>query len=1049
MGNIIGEGFKPYVIDQINTRQRKLARQDRNTQTILQENANSAWIKLTSSVLIQNFEKVKLPSTIEDAAKYFTLFGGTSIDLKPLGGLDSYKSFGFEQGYRPMPGITSLESKPRNRGSVRETTVKILAYNREQFYYIDLLYLRLGYSVLVEFGHSLYFDNQDTFQKFTDDKTLTFDFLGDQVSKFKGDHQTLLSTIEERRDSAAGNYDAVFGQIRNFDWTFTPEGYYDITLSIISFGDVLESLKANVQNSDDTSSPDTEESTENKPIDISKAKTDKEIIDTLKNLDSIGNLAWKIKNSFESPQNVVENSGNITTLKTIDGLGAAVGVIKPEDCLRLYNQEKKSGYTYYITLKGFIRYLYKNSMLYVNEERTIPLLQFDLNPETNLIYKTPYTLSANPEVCVVKTNLTLDINGTSFGTSILQEGTRVLSFDAEDREDAGKILNVYVNLSFILKQINQLRDSDNNVNYFDLLQSICTNIQKALGGINTLEVVVEDITARIIDQHPIPSLQKEVTDLGEFNIYGLRPGELGSFVTDFGIKTSITNALATTITVGAQANGAVKGTDATPFSKWNEGLIDRILPEKQNEDTKPGAEELKKLLRLEVKNRTLQEEYYRFVQDFKKYKWSQAKAVEFETILSNMLTFIEAASGIQGGGTKGGSLGFLPINLNFTFDGLSGIKIYQRFKINQNFLPYNYPETLQFIVTGITHRVENNRWTTSIDTNVIPETLIENAPQSFATTDPSPAVGTGTGTATTQNTGPVAFPDAQPGQVRLRVRRTSDDGVATIGKLEVLNPQNKIIKTYRTVERPWLQNQNRVSCIPPGTYNFIKSKANNNPKLGDVLRLTNPPFRNGILVHVGTKPTDSEGCILPTQLDGTNSRSAMREILDFLYPQGSSSQSYTIEVYGVPNKEYVDIRNGAVYRGPGQGPTGEDEIRSRKLYIEYVGILSGVMQLQDNYDRGNPLLQETVGFINAVSEAGKRLKALFGDPNMTLEDGRLAPWNRLLQLNNLTPTHKKLFRAELSTFVSKVTRRDGRTYPFKYPKEGDKEEFKTLNVSYG
>jgi len=1049
MGNIIGEGFKPYVIDQINTRQRKLARQDRNTQTILQENASSAWIKLTSSVLIQNFEKVKLPSTIEDAAKYFTLFGGTSIDLKPLGGLDSYKSFGFEQGYRPMPGITSLESKPRNRGSVRETTVKILAYNREQFYYIDLLYLRLGYSVLVEFGHSLYFDNQDTFQKFTDDKTLTFDFLGDQVSKFKGDHQTLLSTIEERRDSAAGNYDAVFGQIRNFDWTFTPEGYYDITLSIISFGDVLESLKANVQNSDDTSSPDTEESTENKPIDISKAKTDKEIIDTLKNLDSIGNLAWKIKNSFESPQNVVENSGNITTLKTIDGLGAAVGVIEPEDCLRLYNQEKKSGYTYYITLKGFIRYLYKNSMLYVNEERTIPLLQFDLNPETNLIYKTPYTLSANPEVCVVKTNLTLDINGTSFGTSILQEGTRVLSFDAEDREDAGKILNVYVNLSFILKQINQLRDSDNNVNYFDLLQSICTNIQKALGGINTLEVVVEDITARIIDQHPIPSLQKEVTDLGEFNIYGLRPGELGSFVTDFGIKTSITNALATTITVGAQANGAVKGTDATPFSKWNEGLIDRILPEKQNEDTKPGAEELKKLLRLEVKNRTLQEEYYRFVQDFKKYKWSQAKAVEFETILSNMLTFIEAASGIQGGGTKGGSLGFLPINLNFTFDGLSGIKIYQRFKINQNFLPYNYPETLQFIVTGITHRVENNRWTTSIDTNVIPETLIENAPQSFATTDPSPAVGTGTGTATTQNTGPVAFPDAQPGQVRLRITRTSDDGVATIGKLEVLNPQNKIIKTYRTVERPWLQNQNRVSCIPPGTYNFIKSKANNNPKLKDVLRLTNPPFRNGILVHVGTKPTDSEGCILPTQLDGTNSTSAMREILDFLYPQGSSSQSYTIEVYGVPNKEYVDIRNGAVYRGPGQGPTGEDEIRSRKLYIEYVGILSGVMQLQDNYDRGNPLLQETVGFINAVSEAGRRLKALFGDPNMTLEDGRLAPWNRLLQLNNLTPAHKKLFRAELNTFVGKVTRRDGRTYPFKYPKEGDKEEFKTLNVSYG
>lgn len=1044
MGNIIGESFKDYVKSQIDIRQDKLGQQSRDTETLLQQNSNSAWIKLTSSVLIQDFEKIKIPAGVQDLAKYLTLFGGTSIDLKPLGGLGAYTSFGFEQGYRPMPGITSLESKPRNRGSARETTIKLKAYSREQFYYIDLLYLRLGYSVLAEFGHSLYFNNQGNFQKFSDDKTLTADFLGNEVSKFKGDHQTLLTTIEERRRSAAGNYDAVFGQIRNFEWSFTPEGYYDITLSIISYGDVLESLKANVQNSDDTQSPDVEEEEAPTPIDISKATTDTAIIDTLKNLDIIGRLAWGIKNEFRTG-NAVQNSGNATMLLTGDKLG-----VEASDCLRLYNQEKKRGGTYYIRLGGLIKYLFDKTMIYVDEKREIPLIGFDLDTETNLIYKTPYTLSANPGVCVVKTQLEIDINGTQRNFSLLPEIPDTVGFDS--RPDAGKVLNVFVNLAYILTQVNLLRDSGNNVSYLDLLQNICNSVQKTLGGINTLEVVVDEATARIIDQHPIPSLQKEVTSLAEFNIYGLKPGTVGSFVTDFGIKTSITNALATTITVGAQANGTIRGVDATPFSKWNEGLIDRILPEKQNQDTKPGANDLNSILKLEVKNRTIQEEYFNFVQSLAESRWSSEKAGEFETILSNMLTFIEAASGITGQGTRGGSLGFLPINLNFTFDGLSGIKIYQRFKINQNILPYNYPNALQFIVTGITNRVENNRWTTSIDTNAVPETLITNSPQTFNPTAINPSTGTGTGNTTTQNGEAVNFPSpqAQSGRVRLRVTRLLDNGVVCEGKLEVYNAQGRILKTYKTIERPWLQNQNKISCIPPGTYNFSKSKAYNNPKLGEVLRISNPPFRNGVLVHVGTKPTDSEGCILPTQLNGTNSRVAMKEILEFLYPQGSGSETYVIEVYGVQGKEYVDIRNNFVYTGPGEVPIEEeDEERSRKLYIAYAGQLNKVMNLQDNFDASKPLLQKTVGVINAVVEAGKRIKAIFGDPNMTLEDGRSAPWNRLLQLNDLIPAHKKLFRSELTKFVGKVTSRGRGTFPFKYPPKGEEREFQVLRVSYG
>ena len=34
---------------------------------------------------------------------------------------------------------------------------------------------------------------------------------------------------------------------------------------------------------------------------------------------------------------------------------------------------------------------------------------------------------------------------------------------------------------------------------------------------------------------------------------------------------------------------------------------------------------------------------------------------------------------------------------------------------HSRFLPSNYPETLEFIVTNVTHTLKNNQWVTSID----------------------------------------------------------------------------------------------------------------------------------------------------------------------------------------------------------------------------------------------------------------------------------------------------------------------------------------------
>ena len=51
---------------------------------------------------------------------------------------------------------------------------------------------------------------------------------------------------KKKEKNIQGCYDGILGKISNFKWTFNPDGTYNITLDVISLGDVIESLKLNV-----------------------------------------------------------------------------------------------------------------------------------------------------------------------------------------------------------------------------------------------------------------------------------------------------------------------------------------------------------------------------------------------------------------------------------------------------------------------------------------------------------------------------------------------------------------------------------------------------------------------------------------------------------------------------------------------------------------------------------------------------------------------------------------------------------------------------------
>ena len=109
---------------------------------------------------------------------------------------------------------------------------------------------------------------------------------------------------------------------------------------------------------------------------------------------------------------------------------------------------------------------------------------------------------------------------------------------------------------------------------------------------------------------------------------------------------------------------------------------------------------------------------------------------------------------------------------------------------------------------------------------------------------------------------------------------------STTGRLKLLDNKNNFILQLQTLERPWVFNERKVSCIPTGTYLV---KRHNSPKFGQCLKVQDVKGRSDILFHSGNVVNDTLGCILVGLSAGSvddsntamiyNSRKAMAVLL--------------------------------------------------------------------------------------------------------------------------------------------------------------------------
>ena len=292
---LLGSNFRDYVVNQVNIRQKEMAigyqskgnfhpsyKGIKNKQSIFEA---TPWMRLMSGVRITKGAKDLPGTSVYEQIKELGLLDGipekdwkwsglaqrcvlqgtvnsktgrrapksavgvsndTNNENYPKSLLGAY-GWGYnetginsERGYVPPPGVVSVDFGYKNDGALAQATVNIKAFSKEQFAILDILYMRPGYTLLLEFGHTVYKNNKGETVYVDTAQTLPRSVLFGKNSP--PSNAKLLGAIDVEKEKWNGNYEGFFGRITKFNWKYNSDGSYDITVKLTGAGDVISSL---------------------------------------------------------------------------------------------------------------------------------------------------------------------------------------------------------------------------------------------------------------------------------------------------------------------------------------------------------------------------------------------------------------------------------------------------------------------------------------------------------------------------------------------------------------------------------------------------------------------------------------------------------------------------------------------------------------------------------------------------------------------------------------------------------------------------------------
>jgi hypothetical protein len=779
--SIIGESFKPYVRDQISLRQTKLANRFRDEDTLKYITSKTSWVRLSSGVDIYDdsvLNGVQVRDTSISRTQNITLSGNLLAKAHVLKNFENtevnsaFVRYGAvwdnaSQGVVPLPGIISVDVKSLNKGSLREATVQIVCHSLAQFKIIEALYLKLKYSMLLEWGHSYWYDS-NIFK--SDNKTVnsTYNVLRSDMPDWvhegyldgKFNQDVLLEILEKQRQEFSGNYDAFLGYVKNFTWSIRKDGGYDITLNLISMGDIIESLKLNINYpgsaSTKSSTSETISSSEGLPSTIAnKSKSSlNQILYAIQQLTNTRGDGVHIHGYNENDLYGLNGAGIIAITKALSNYDLVyynyanpIEIEKPNEASNILAINEAIAYSFekllplnedgtpskhkfsYLKLGALLRiiesFLLKYETSVVKNGSYKPLFYIDHDYDTNLCLTLPQQCSTDPRVCLLRPappfyNFTsIRLTGVSIEETLENVdygyGTYRPLLGSSPTPFIGRFMHIPVNIDYITSVLNDNIDEEGKISLYDFLTKLMKGIQTTIGSINDFEVTYDEVTNHFIirDNSIIPGAEKLLNReviISQINANTLK-SEAGSFVTDVSIISELNNSFASIISIGAQFNGNKVGENATALSKLNYGFSDRLIPAKStfiddNNSNISGS--------LGVNEQWKQNiiDYGNLIDRI------DIGVVTVDDISNNTQSIVDLLKYELGVYTQRNNIagvGFIPINLRITMDGLSGPRIYEAYSINEDLLPDSYKNNIQFITRGVSHKIDNNGWFTTLE----------------------------------------------------------------------------------------------------------------------------------------------------------------------------------------------------------------------------------------------------------------------------------------------------------------------------------------------
>ena len=386
---------------------------------------------------------------------------------------------------------------------------------------------------------------------------------------------------------------------------------------------------------------------------------------------------------------------------------------------------------YYVRLGYVLDWVEKNLLVYdsapsgpTNSDSKTPIFKIDTTVENNYCLSFPTQVSTDPQICVISSKYTSPTASLSW--DVLPN--LPAKYSVEDNPNAGRLMNIFINIDFIAKVLEGGVDANGKTNLLKFLNDMFTGINDALGNVNKLEAIYDDesISLKIIEESNIKGIKSEDEEkenkVAVFKSYGIgTPTEpLGSFLSNVDFQVQLPPNMAAMATISAQASGNIVGENATALSKLNKGLVDRIITKKLDAASIEGAQTgnespaNKFNKNLEYLSKQIQDIYTN-----KNYSPDTIESIK--SINRDIALYLTGEDALNSTPQdKKPSPFFIPFNLSLEMDGLSGMVNYERFAISEEILPYSYRSgdqggVIDFLIKGVSHTVSGNQWKTKIE----------------------------------------------------------------------------------------------------------------------------------------------------------------------------------------------------------------------------------------------------------------------------------------------------------------------------------------------